>query len=203
MVDCHLLIILRGVTMKRSRTPRRSTRKKAVIYTNGEVTEHSYLQSLRSLIRNQRIEIRLESTSPLRMVNKAIRDRKRDRKNVSAPEDLYAVVFDHDNFNCVPSACSLAEENGFLVADSEPCFEYWLILHFTRYNRPCSASELKRELLKYDPKFSKEKSKFHSTFYIDRLPSALDNLQARKRDAEYPCNPSSNMDLLIRGLESL
>lgn len=203
MAACHLLIILRGAMMKRSRTPHRSIRRKAVIYTNGEVTEHSYLQSLRSLIRNQRIEIRLESTSPLRMVNKAIRDRKRDRRNVSAPEDLYAVVFDHDNFDCVPSACSVAEENGFLVADSEPCFEYWLILHFTRYNRPGNASELKRDLLKHDPDFSKEKSKFHSTSYIEKLPNALANLQARKKDAEYPCNPSSNMDLLIKGLESL
>jgi len=73
------------------------------------------------------------------------------------------------------------------MISSIPCFEYWLLLHFTRTTKSFSnAAAVRKELKseKYWPKYSKA----HKGTFLTRLSQ----LETAIKNAEYALNEISN-----------
>ncbi|WP_328560601.1 RloB family protein [Streptomyces coelicoflavus] len=133
--------------------PQGGQRKRQVfIFTEGKVTEPSYLDILKEQgvplsgrvpvemhIANRRAD---SGRKPLDLVEQAIglkreEDRKAKRAKLEA-QYLPQVwcLFDHDNYKYVRNALNQAERAGIGVAFSHPCFEVWRLAHY----KPVSGS---------------------------------------------------------------
>lgn len=92
----------------------------------GERTEPAYLTALKRSLRNPRVHIRIMASggSPVDMVLLA------DKKARAEPDEYDQVwcVVDVDQFDVAVAAESSAAI-GVELAVSNPCFEFWLLLH--------------------------------------------------------------------------
>lgn len=135
----------------RSRKATRSTRKRLLIVTEGEVTEVKYFEALKAHLELQTSQLEVvveagpdhEGNTPSRVVRSAIKLRdtaKREQKRRDKVGDLEAriaydqvwVVFDteRDGKNAdLFSAAEHALDKGLYVAISRPSFESWFLLH--------------------------------------------------------------------------
>jgi len=78
-------------------------------------------------------------------------------QNILRPDDEIWLVIDRDTWPeeklaTVHSAC---QEKGFGLALSNPCFEYWLLLHFEDGNRAGTTSNCRRKLKRHLPDYNK------------------------------------------------
>ncbi|MEU8735061.1 RloB family protein [Streptomyces tendae] len=127
-------------------------KRQVFIFTEGKVTEPSYLDILKDQgvpladevpvemhIANRRADSRRK---PLDLVGQAVRlKREEDRKAKRAKlEEEYLpqvwCLFDHDNYKYIRDALKEAEKAGIGVAFSHPCFEVWRLAHY----KPVSGS---------------------------------------------------------------
>jgi hypothetical protein len=91
-----------------------------LIVCEGTVTEPHYFRELRRL---ERVPVDLDIRAggvPKTLVERA----------ASANQSQFWCVFDIDEHPFVPEAKQQARDNGIQVAVSNPCFEFWLLLHF-------------------------------------------------------------------------
>lgn len=127
-------------------------RRQVFIFTEGKVTEPSYLDILKEqgvpLAGEVLVEMHIANRKvasgrkPLDLVEKAIElkreeDRKAKRAKLEAkywPEVW--CLFDHDNYQYIRDALEQAEKAGIGVAFSHPCFEVWRLAHY----KPVSGS---------------------------------------------------------------
>ncbi|MGW2567028.1 RloB family protein [Streptomyces sp. NPDC001537] len=127
-------------------------RRQVFVFTEGKVTEPSYLDILKDQgvpyadkvpvemhIANRKAD---SGRKPLDLVEQAVRlKREEDRKAKRAKLDakyLPAVwcLFDHDRYKYIRDALEEAEKAGIGVAFSHPCFEVWRLAHY----KPVSGS---------------------------------------------------------------
>ncbi|MEU6584137.1 RloB family protein [Nocardia sp. NPDC046763] len=110
--------------------------KQVRVYCEGEATENNYLIHWYRRYRDRIIVSIAEhgETSPLQIVQRAAREKKRDEKEQSRGKgdafDEYWCVFDVDEHPFVPEALQTARDNGIHIALSNPCLELWFMLHF-------------------------------------------------------------------------
>ena len=118
------------------RAPQIDERARFVIFCEGELTEPLYLKAFASLqeIRSvATLDIRGMACEPRKLVEEA-RAAKRSERRQSTGVTKYWCVFDveaptrHARLN---EAVQMARDNGISVAISNPCFELWLVLHYT------------------------------------------------------------------------
>ncbi|MGV9989850.1 RloB family protein [Streptomyces sp. NPDC003374] len=127
-------------------------RRQVFVFTEGKVTEPSYLDILKDKgvphadkvpvevhIANRKAD---SGRKPLDLVEQAIKlkheeDRKAKRAKLDA-KYLPAVwcLFDHDRYTYIRDALEEAEKAGIGVAFSHPCFEVWRLAHY----KPVSGS---------------------------------------------------------------
>jgi hypothetical protein len=110
------------------------------VFCEGSETEPAYLEALRRepVIRETaavelRIEYQAAGSAPLTLVTLAAEAR---RRALDAEEEIdeFWCVFDVEwprNHPNLSAARDLARRNGISLAVSNPCFELWLLLHFT------------------------------------------------------------------------
>lgn len=127
-------------------------KRQVFIFTEGKVTEPSYLDILKDqgVPDPEKVEVEMHIANrkadsgrkPLDLVEQAIRlkreeDRKAKRAKL-AEEFLPEVwcLFDHDNYKYIRDALERAEKAGIGVAFSHPCFEVWRLAHY----KPVSGS---------------------------------------------------------------
>ncbi|MFD9279009.1 RloB family protein [Streptomyces mirabilis] len=127
-------------------------RRQIFIFTEGKVTEPSYLDILRDQgvpladkvpvemhIANRRAD---SGRKPLDLVEQAIKlKREEDRKAKRAKLDRKFLpqvwcLFDHDRYKYIRDALEQADAAGIGVAFSHPCFEVWRLAHY----KPVSGS---------------------------------------------------------------
>nr|WP_246458376.1 RloB family protein [Saccharopolyspora gloriosae] len=115
-------------------------------------TERQYLRALHSHLRTLAVDVQLESEAvdPVTLVAKAKRWRSR---NPGAYDEIWCVV-DVDEFD-IDAARSAAKKANITLAVSNPCFEYWLLLHFEDFGGAlhdyrAAASRLKRHVRHYE-----------------------------------------------------
>lgn len=139
------------------------------IYCEGEKTEpiyiNGYINEYLSEHRNILIVEENDKTTPVQLVELAIKDKKNNPEN-----DIYWVVFDRESVNKYSHVLHLkakkeAEKNGINIAISNICFEYWLLLHlkyttafYENYDDLIKNSELKTLLEKQGLKVKYDKA---------------------------------------------
>lgn len=203
----------RGPSFYRRGTPRfQSSGNTFLIVTEGAATEPSYFNALRlrlELSATDVVIVHPSGTDPITLTNAAIKlrdDRKREAKQgIAVPYDEVWVVFDlertHDQRRAQAKAArSLKGVAGIKFADSDPCFEFWLLLHHEYTTRPFeNCAEVERFLKKHCPSYEKGNGTEISRF-LDRISTAVVHaLRCRKHHATSlgDGNPSTRVDCLI------
>lgn len=129
----------RGKRLAR-RVGARRPRKTLVLFCEGSRTEPDYLEALKrdpDVRAHSAVELRVEVAGsgavPLTLVQKAVAARERAHKEQDEIDEFWC-VFDVEwprNHPHLAEAVGLAAKNGVRVAISNPCFELWLVLHFS------------------------------------------------------------------------
>jgi hypothetical protein len=143
---------------------------------------------------------------PLTVVNKAIelkKERGREaRKNNGVKYDQVWAVFDRNGHANIEQAKTIANANGVKVAFSNPCFEFWYILHFECSSRQyancteairCLKGHIKRDYEKGSLPFEVE--------YNSVIEDALAHAKWLKEQGHI--NPYTDVDLLVQSLVSI
>ncbi len=201
--------------------------KLILIVTEGEKTEPDYLEGLRKrlqLHRSHRITVsNAVGTDPLSVVNTAIsmrgaraRQARRGRADV-APYDAVWAVFDTERADTNPQlepAKQEAKNHEIKIALSNPCFEFWLLLH-DEYTTASLAkyADVEKRIKKYVPKY--DKANIPIKHYIpDKQPNTSDKVaEAVERaklcrtrhegDMGTAWNPYTEMDKLVLEINKL
>lgn len=199
----------------RRSTPNREPYDVVLIVCEGQKTEPSYFRSLIKELRLSSANVKIVGeecgSSPATLVDFAV-----DELAASDGYDRVFCVFDrdsHPDFEKARDRChSLRQKkNGkvipFEAITSNPCFEYWLLLHLLETFKPYAATGSKsvgdlvlRELKVLLKDYQKGNA---STF--DRLREGLDlAIQRAKRGRQMDLeNPSTNVDVLVEYLREV
>jgi len=185
-----------------------------LIVCEGGKTEPNYFSELKKAFRlsNANVRISGRGADPLSVVNFAIKTFQWE------PEfDRVYCVFDRDRHTTYDAALDkvrrarLGKGSRIFAIPSVPCFEFWLLLHFTYTTRPFDApagdsicSRVIEELKKYLPAYHKGK---HDIFH--RIQNKLDNAITNARRVEQfhqtsgTDNPSTCVHSLVEYLRDL
>ena len=119
-----------------------------VVATEGVLTEPEYLRVF-SRIHGDRsvrvVPIRVGG-DPRAVVERAIEESERSKRDKLATRDSVWAMFDRDIHQQFDEARDLARGNGIRLAISNPCFELWGILHYQDQNAPLERQECQRQL---------------------------------------------------------
>ena len=187
-----------------------------LIVVEGEKTEPQYLKGLRDRLRLTSAHVVLAgagATDPANIVRKAIELREERRK--LAEESLHVkydevwAVFDreaqnHPRGRQMPQAIELAMKNEIRIAVSNPCFEFWLLLHYYFTTKPFAGpAQVIAELCNYIPKY--RKADLPISDLMGRIGNAVKHAtQCDKHhsDCDGDGNPSSGVHLLAVSLNA-
>lgn len=149
-------------------------------------TEQSYLNGLKSLSKPVTLKPVVKVLSPAQLVKYAAKRRENDRGGF----DEYWCVVDVDQFD-IGEAVVAAEAEGISLAVSNPCFEVWLILHFTACTASLAGPKAAAERLRrYLPAY--EKGALDFALLAERADDAVDRAKSLGRG-----NPSSDVWRLV------
>jgi hypothetical protein len=113
----------------RRSTSTRVPERRILIVCEGKITEPQYLGGVRSTYRLPAVKIEGAHPDPLELVQSAVK--KRDAVTVDPYDEVWCVFdVEYPVGNHVQEAIALAQDEGFFLANSNPCFELWLILHY-------------------------------------------------------------------------
>jgi len=125
-------------------------RKSVLIVCEGEKTEPKYFRMLTSNLRLVMVEVKIvgEGAAPINVVDRAIelRGERKQLAKKSITKAAYEVVYcvidveapvPHES---LARAIDKAKGNKLDVILSNPCFEYWYILHFRKTSAPFNTS---------------------------------------------------------------
>jgi len=196
---------------------KRESYAKVLIVCEGEKTEPNYFNELKDHLALNSANIIITGdcgSSPMAVV-KHVRLQYKYAKDAGDPFDKVFCVFDKDTHTSYHQAIEKLEaakpKNTFYPVTSVPCFEYWLLLHFTYTTKPFQQNGSKSgcetlidELSKYLPDYQKGDKSIFDTI-VGQLPrakahaiKALD--EAEKNDTD---NPSTHIHKLIEYLENI
>ena len=185
-----------------------------LIVCEGEKTEPNYFSELKKAFRLSNANVRIcgLGSDPLSVVNFAIESFRRE------PEfDRVYCVFDCDRHETYDAALDkvrrtrLGKGSKLFAIPSAPCFEFWLLLHFTYTTKPFDApagdsicSRVIEELRKYLHAYEKGDRDIFKTMQ-DKLDDAIIN--ARKLEHFHQNsgtdNPFTMMHSLVEYLRDL
>src|SRR5262249_19864713 len=111
---------------QRRRPPRRRSRPLALIVCGAKCTEPQYFAGLRDSMHSRAIDIVItqQAKAPAQVVQHAVTFAQHSTKDF---DEIWCVV-DVDEFD-LESAVRTAQQHGVELAVSNPCFEFWLLLH--------------------------------------------------------------------------
>ncbi|MCK4721516.1 RloB domain-containing protein, partial [bacterium] len=179
-------------------SPVRDYRKAVLIVCEGSVTEPYYFRDLCEYLGLERFHIQIEKgkhgLTPIGVVNKAFeKDCERTELSKEGPGmvefDQIWCVFDRDQHRSIKEALAeinrlnrvqnkytddlVNHEPRFYAAYSDPCFEYWLLLHFVETTSQFENCKKVIKELKNYIRYTKSK------FEIDKILPETDNAVSR------------------------
>lgn len=179
----------------------REERRRLLIVCGAKATEPDYINGLRKHLRNPAVSIKVvtKDKAPSQVVQYAL---KLSAQVPGAYDEVWCIV-DADEFTDLDAAARLAKRSTaeslrVAVVVSNPCFELWLLLHFTDHGAPVmSFAGLKPLLKKHVPGYDKSQVDFEA----DYAPTYLDAVRRAKvldpSGSAYRLNPSTNMWQLV------
>lgn len=116
----------------------------------------------------------------------------------------------HSNYqqalNCIEN---IKPKKVFFAATSDPCFEYWLLLHYTYSTKPYEKTEKKsiggnilEDLKQYITGYEKGKRDIFSLLK-DQLKFAIENAKRANQEAKTVNGPSTTVFELVEYLVTL
>lgn len=195
----------------RRRPPQREPKHRILIVCEGAETEPGYFRDYRNDVRNPRVHVEPVGAAgvPMTVVSRAIelRDlaaaRARAERDDNLRWDEVWVVFDVDEHPRVEEAKLKAEAAGIECAVSNPCFELWALLHFTKQQAHIERDDVASKLRKYMPGYQK---RLDYEAMKPGYPKAVDRARSLAEEAnrfgEPGRNPTSGVYRLTENIRS-
>jgi hypothetical protein len=186
-----------------------------LIVCEGKKTEPLYFNGLAKRLLTVDV-VQARGTDPVSIVKDAAEQKKRRLKESYSSTTLLAYehvwcVFDVDAHPNLENALATAKDNGIRVALSNPCFEYWLLLHFVRFATNLTRFQAERELRK-NYLHGYDKGKDYNDQLFHRIDCAIENIKHILKsqwhiDGNSPtevlgCCPSTSVHLLVELLRA-
>jgi hypothetical protein len=153
----------------RRRSARREPKRLFTIVCEGRNTEPAYLSALQAVVRDARVALDIISAAgvPMTITQRSIelarqtKASRRQRRRVDSYEenDEIWAAFDRDAHPAYDAAVKLCELHKIGVARSNPCFEVWLILHHTDFDRPDDRHLVQDHFQSHCPEYDPAKGK--------------------------------------------
>lgn len=119
--------------------PEREPYDRVLIVTEGEKTEPLYFRGLIAAHRINTANVEVSPSTlgsdPFSIVETAVRIRD-EESSLGEQYDRVYCVFDKDSHTNFDDASKRARSEDIRLARSWPCFEYWILLHFTYMRSP-------------------------------------------------------------------
>ena len=188
------------------------------IVCEGEKTEPIYFKALKERLRLIMVDVEIvaEGAAPITVVDHAIELRE-ERKHVAkrsltkAEYEVIYCVFDVEAptpHESLANAIIKAKYNKLEVILSNPCFEYWYILHFRKTSAPFNTSQdAKSALRQKHPAYSESDTTIFDVIYpktSDAIKRSKEVLKEQHNDAEdlSDCNPSTHVHKIVEYLQN-
>ena len=203
-----------SASYQRRKPNRQPSGKTFLIVTEGKKTEPNYLITLRDQLQLAAADVKIlhpDGTDPLTLTKKAIelRDerKKQAKKGNGVAYDEVWVVFDLEKPHDLRRKLAKDARNLKRVADikfaiSDPCFEYWLLLHEEYTTAPfVDCNTVETRLKDYWRDYAKGLAP--TTEFLKKLPAAVTHAQRCRehhQTAGGDGNPTTDVDRLARSL---
>ncbi len=192
----------------RRHQPLLPSKPRILILCEGQKTEHVYFSALKVEMRLSSVRVwRPPKVRGLRGLTKAADEARRDDPGL----DEIWCVFDHDGREEEVRKFLAWHEHArkrrtgptIRTALSDPCFEYWLLLHFEYTTRPFTGPggclQVVNRLRRYDDDYRKGTRRF-----FDGLANLRDGaIRNAARAAKAGSSPGTGVGRLIRRLREL
>ena len=193
-------------------------RKSILIVCEGKKTEPIYFNSLKRILRLAMVEIDIvgEGAAPITVVDRAIelREERRHLAKTSLRKAAYEVVYcvvdvEAPKAESLSRAVDKARGNNLQVILSNPCFEYWYILHFRKTGGHFGTSrKVKSALQRVHPAYCESDTTIFDVAYpktADAIRHSKEVLREQHHDAEdlSACNPSTHVHKIVEYLQSV
>ncbi|MER5645615.1 RloB family protein [Streptosporangium sp. NPDC002524] len=189
----------RGSIDLRRRRNTKQEKPRILIVTEGANTEPQYFEGLTKELRATGVEVyRLHvkgiGRDPERVVKKAVAISS-EASSGEEYEHVWCVV-DVDDHETLGTALSEARRRSIKVAVSNPCFEVWLLWHFTDHHSHINQAALRKKLKNFGVRDKNLPGDFP---YADH-PAATARAEVCNTSDNYaiPANPSSSVYKLTR-----
>lgn len=201
----------------------RAKNPRYLIVCEGTKTEPNYFKALLNDWRISSKVVQIEpnnGSSPDRIVEHAVKLYDDDIKSGDSFDRVYC-IFDRDDHTTFSAAIQSIDTLGknkrkprpFTAITSNPCFEFWLLLHFEYSAAPFYAIGNKsvgdQVISRLKQKHGFENyGKGHRDVYEklkDKLPFALKNVECLRQSnlQNNSVNPSTDVDFLVRALQDI
>jgi hypothetical protein len=203
--------------LSRSIPSAQSDGKTFLIVVEGKETERLYLINLRARLELKSADVVVEHagvTDPMNMIDAAIalRDRRIADAKLSLtliPYDEVWVVLDREAQNHVrgkqlPNAINRANYENISIALSNPCFEFWLLLHYMYTTKPfVDPNAVIGELKKHCPGYKKNELPLNELFFrTESAAKRADDCIGHHKSCSGDGNPSTCTHILVRSLNT-
>lgn len=183
---------IRRDNAQRRRAGSRKPKDRVLVVCCGARTEKLYLDGMRRHFRDSPVAIQVKPDvgSPSQLVSYAVKLWQGDRDGF----DQVWCVFDVDEFGQdVATAVMRAEQAGVSVAVSNPCFEFWLLLHVKDHSGWLANGTVARKTLcSALPGYDKTKLDFD--VFEPRIPAAIERgRRLSESGGDHSHNPSTTM----------
>jgi hypothetical protein len=201
----------------------RDFKKRFLIVCEGEKTEPNYLKSLQQALRINETLVKIihqKNNSPIGIFTHA-KEAYEQSKNDGDPYDQVYCVFDRDMHESFEEALNkIKSTENFEAITTNPCFEFWLLLHF-KYTSAAYKQKDKKSVgdqakheLKQLPAFTnyKKGQKDIYTLCKENLNIAITNARqlrkemessvSQKNNPQIDANPWTNFDVLVEAIQN-
>jgi hypothetical protein len=175
-----------------------------VVATEGRLTEERYLAGFHppreSVLQLLVLPSKTNKSRPRECLKRLL---EYARNNGLGPKDQLWVMIDRDRWapeELDEVARELSKRDGHHLALSNPCVEYWFLLHFQDHMPLIDASHALRELKRHFPQYTKDG--FDLAPLIAGARAAIRRAERQDRGSEepWPTNTGSHVYRLVRQL---
>ncbi|GAA1234317.1 RloB family protein [Prauserella halophila] len=175
----------------------REERARILLLCGAEVTEPSYFRGLKQRYRHPAVNVvRKGGKDPVSLIRLAAKLREQDEC-----DETWCVI-DVDEYN-IDAAFSEAQRLDVKLAVSNPCFEYWLLLHFERCEAPLPCFQDVEPRLRQQVRGYNKKS-LNFSDYAAGVTDAVDRAKHRCGDITraHQVNPSTGVWALVERIST-
>lgn len=195
------------------RKPTRPPNKVILIVCEGKKTEKNYFQRLKEYLNLISVSIEILSSrhpTPLKVIDYA----KQKVKEISEYDEIYC-VFDRDTHKDFDKALDETKKiklknTIFEIIVSDPCFEFWILLHFAKITpnfsasqSPCNALQKCKTFKQHLPDYDKSNYDFDD-IVANHLNTAIENAnEINETNLPTRQTPYTEVVRLVENLQKL